>query len=489
MHEREHRRAQHLGLGPAEDGREGRIDGEQRGMQVGHQHDVLRQAPHAVTFGGAAFDPFFQARIGQGQCVGRALLVFDVDAAADPERRFAGLARGAVGTHQMPAVLAVVAAQADFGVDRRARRHAGLPHGAVAFHVVWMHDRLPAQTQRIVGRRAAAGVLAHAVVDPFDAAVIVRRPHVVRHRLRKGAKARFARAQRALGVHPLGDVVAEHEGGEHGAVGVAQRLQHDVDEGAGRPVLAGIVQHQFDTFGAKRRAIGETAIELLDEAMRGQFGQGLRHRHAEQWPPAGQRAVGVVGQRVVVLGAVQQAHEARRLLEHRVQARALGLDVAFGLDLAGGLDHDRHDAGNHAILVADRRIVEVHPDLLGRAAAVQREFLIPVTERAARQADAHHVVVEGRYFGPAFAHFRAQQRWMAPAREHPVGVVVDHVAVLAPQRDDGRWRGHDQRDGRLEHGWPGVDRAEIGALPGVGQDQTRGFVDFGQEGQAGWHRG
>ena len=268
-----------------------------------------------------------------------------------------------------------------------------------------MHDRRPALAEHCVGRAAAAGVVAHPVVDPLDADVIMRSPHVVRHGLGEGAKARLARAQRALGVHPLGHVVAKHEGGKHGAVGIAQRLQHEVDEGADQPILARVVQHEFDAFGAKHRAIGKAAIELLDDAVRGQLGHSLRDRHAQQRAVAGQDAVGVIGQRVAVLGAIEQADEARRLLEHRVQARALGLDVAFGLDLARGLDHDRHDAGNHAVPVADRRIVEVHPDLLGRAAPVQREFLVAVTQRAAGQPDPHYVVVERRHLGPAFAHF------------------------------------------------------------------------------------
>ena len=403
VHQVEQGSSEHLGFKPAQDGRERRVHGRQGPLQVGHQHDVLRQPPHAVALGRAALDPFLERGVDGGQRVARALLVLDVDAAADPQRAVAGLARLAPRAHQVPAVFAIVAAHADLGVERGAGGHAGGPQRAVASLVVRMHQSIGTVAQQL--RALDAGVFVHAVVDPFDAAVLARRPHVVGHGLGEGAKARLAGAQRALGAHPLGDVVAFHEGGEHRAVRVPQRLQHEVDEEVRRRVQAGIAQREFDALGAEGRAFGEAAVEHLDDAALGQFRHRLRHRQAEQGAVAGQRAVGFVGQGVAVFGAVQQADEAGRLLEHRVQALALGAHMALGLDLARRFHHHRHHAGDGAVLVADRRIVEVHPDLLGLAAAVQGQFLVLVAEGAAGQAHLHHVVVEVGHLGPAFPHF------------------------------------------------------------------------------------
>jgi len=105
-----------------------------------------------------------------------------------------------------------------------------------------------------------------------------------------------------------------------------------------------------------------------------------------------------------------------------------------------GFDHDGHDAGGFAALIEDWRVIEVHPDLLGQAAAVKRQFLVAIGERAASEAHLHHMVVEIGYFGPAFAHFRAEQLRMTPAREHRIGVIVDHDAVVTPQHHNGYWR-------------------------------------------------
>ena len=89
-----------------------------------------------------------------------------------------------------------------------------------------------------------------------------------------------------------------------------------------------------------------------------------------------------------------------------------------------------------AALVHHRRIVEVHPDLLGPAGAVQRQLLVLVGQRAAGEADLHDVVVEVGDLGPALAHLAAEQLRMAAAGEDRIGVVVDHDAVGAPQQHD-----------------------------------------------------
>ncbi len=108
------------------------------------------------------------------------------------------------------------------------------------------------------------------------------------------------------------------------------------------------------------------------------------------------------------------------------------LQRSFGDHALGGFHHDSDHARRLACLVQNRGIVQIHPDLLRAAVPEQREFLIPVGENAAAEADLHDVVVEIGDFGPPLAHFRSEQLWMPAAGKSRISVIVDHDAVLAP---------------------------------------------------------
>jgi hypothetical protein len=121
---------------------------------------------------------------------------------------------------------------------------------------------------------------------------------------------------------------------------------------------------------------------------------------------------------------------------------------------------DADDACRLAAFVDDRRVVEVHPNLLGPVVAVQRKFLILIGECAAGQTDLHHIIVELGDFRPAFADFRAEEPWMPAAGEDGIGIIVDHDAVFAPQHDDRYWGAQQDRCGSLQALGPAGSRSQ-----------------------------
>ena len=113
----------------------------------------------------------------------------------------------------------------------------------------------------------------------------------------------------------------------------------------------------------------------------------------------------------------------------------LRLAVAQGLLGAhplGGLDHDREHAGRLAALVEQWAVVEVDPDVLGPAGAIEDQMLVAERQRFPAQAGLHHPAVEVCDLGPAFQHLRAKQLRVAPAGKDRIGIVVDHDAVAGP---------------------------------------------------------
>jgi hypothetical protein len=192
-------------------------------------------------------------------------------------------------------------------------------------------------------------------------------------------------------------------------------------------------------------------------------------------------ALGIDGQHAVL--GIDQHEALGHALEHAAGARLALAQRGLGMHALGGLDDDRQHAGGAAALVEHRGVVEVHPHRLGFAVAVQHQLLVLEGQGAAGQADLHHVVVEVRHLGPALAHLGAQQLRMTAAREHRVGVVVDHEAGLAPQHHD-RHRRAQQQAGRGPQALrPGGDRPERGALPGEVAHQAAQFAAALEEGQ------
>jgi hypothetical protein len=72
------------------------------------------------------------------------------------------------------------------------------------------------------------------------------------------------------------------------------------------------------------------------------------------------------------------------LLKDRTLPLALRNLPSFRENPCGGLDDNRDDAGRISSLIGRRRVVEVHPDLLGLPASIECQFLVAVCKRAAR---------------------------------------------------------------------------------------------------------
>ena len=85
------------------------------------------------------------------------------------------------------------------------------------------------------------------------------------------------------------------------------------------------------------------------------------------------------------------------------QAKALGADLQcpFRRDPGGGLDDDGEPPGRPAVIAQDRRIIEVHYDDFRCAAAIEGHLLVAEGQSFARQAYAHHQVVEIGDLGPS----------------------------------------------------------------------------------------
>jgi hypothetical protein len=173
-----------------------------------------------------------------------------------------------------------------------------------------------------------------------------------------------------------------------------------------------------------------------------------------------------------MVGSGQHADEARHLAQELALPVLPGRDAAGGQDPFGRLDYDGHHPGRGSAVVEHGRVVEVHPDLLGLAVAVERELLVLVGQRAATQPDLHDVVVECGDFRPAIAHLGAEDPGMPAAGEHRIGVVVDHDAVGPPQQHHRHCRVDQKAGDGLEAGGPLTDRTERRGRPVEGPNQA-----------------
>ncbi len=129
---------------------------------------------------------------------------------------------------------------------------------------------------------------------------------------------------------------------------------------------------------ADRHGIGDIGlaglvdlVEKLEKALAFQFWKDFAHRSPDEVGAANDRDIGVVDIGINVLRAAEDAGEARHLLQHDLLPEAFLAGASFSQDLLRRFDDNGHDAGRLAILIGYRRIVEVHPRLLGRAVTVE----------------------------------------------------------------------------------------------------------------------
>ncbi|KIZ36471.1 hypothetical protein LO50_09330 [Stutzerimonas stutzeri] len=179
----------------------------------------------------------------------------------------------------------------------------------------------------------------------------------------------------------------------------------------------GSLQADPDTGTDEGCAAAVDPVENVDEALALDLRQRLAHRLADDVALAHHPQIGRVDHFEDVFGAAQHRHQSGCLFKHLLQAYLLALQFAFGHYPLGGFHHQGNHAGRLRLIVEHRRIVQIHPRVLGAAVAVQHQFLILVRQRAASQDDLHHVVVELGDFRPALAYFRTEQLRMSAAGE------------------------------------------------------------------------
>ncbi len=274
----------------------------------------------------------------------------------------------------------------------------------------------------------------------------------------------------------FGNVGAFGEDTGHRTVSGENRLIQQVDiapfHGAARLAL----QIDGQGVGAERLARPVNFIEKIEIALARRLGHRIAHGAADDVAVADQLLIGRVGIVEDMFGTARHRHEGRRFLEQLHEAFTLVLQFAFGQDLLRGFDDDGDDAGGPAAFVGHRRIVEVHPHLFGFAGAVECQFLVGVCQGLARQPDLHDIVVEVGDLGPALANLRSQKLRVAAAGEHRIGVVIDHVAVFAPQHDDRHGRAQQDAGGSAQAFRPRRDRTQRRVAPVEIGDQTAGFA-------------
>ena len=159
---------------------------------------------------------------------------------------------------------------------------------------------------------------------------------------------------------------------------------------------------------------------------------------------------------------------------HRGERAELGLAFAqrlLGTHALGRLDHDRQHPRRLAVLVEQRAVVEIDPQILGPAGAVQDQMLVAERQCFPAQADVHHPAVEVCHLGPALQHLGAEQLGVAAAGKYRIRIVVDHDAVAAPQHHQGHGGAQDDVDGRLQALRPARSRSKGGRGPVEGADQ------------------
>ena len=236
--------------------------------------------------------------------------------------------------------------------------------------------------------------------------------------------------------------------------------------------LVTALQAQFHPTHDDRLAGAVDLIEQLEETLPGEFREHLSDGIPDKAVAACDFHVSVVYVFVDMVGPGQHADETRHLAQELPLPGLPRRGAAAGQNPFGRLDDDGHHAGRGSALVEHRRVVEVHPDLLGLAATVERELLVLVGQRAATQPDLHDVVVECGDFRPAIAHLGPKDPGMPAAGEHRIGVIVDHDAVGPPQHHHRHCRVDQKAGDGLEAGGPLPNRTKRRGRPVEGPNQA-----------------
>ncbi len=149
MHQFDKRPADEVPLLPAQQVRPCRVDGHDRGVEAGDEHEVAGQAPDPVAIFRPALDLTLQFLAGTGQDLARFDLIVDVRACAEPTGDSASFVPDAFRPAEDPSVLAGNMAQPMFDAVGLASLERAAPDRHDPLPILMMDQVLP---ELIIGR-------------------------------------------------------------------------------------------------------------------------------------------------------------------------------------------------------------------------------------------------------------------------------------------------------------------------------------------------
>ena len=397
------------------------------------------------------------------------LEVVDVGAGAEPARDPAVLAAHAMGPPDDPAIAPRTVPQPVFDAVRLAGFHAAHPGLAGAFLVVGVEHVLPARPVGRSGRRAREVI--PAVVEVVVVAVRQGGPDHLVDRVHDGLELRLAFAQGGLGPQGIGHVRRLHEDPLPHIAGFSERLVDEVHDAVLRRIARQPPEGDGDRAADIRLAGGEDAVEQGQEALRPQFGQGIRDPHALDVRPADQFLEGGIDDLDHVGRAAQDAGHAGGLREQAPEPLDLRFGPAVRHDRPGRLVALVEDADDGAVLVADRREAVVPVGFLLNPAPHDRQHEVEGRKALAR---LHHMGKLRPHdipdVEPDLGRGPAEGGRVALARDRGPGVVVEKPKIGPPVDRGRKARVQADRERQPQRLRPAVDGAERGAFPVVPPD-------------------
>ena len=115
---------------------------------------------------------------------------------------------------------------------------------------------------------------------------------------------------------------------------------------------------------------------------------------------------------------------------------------------------DRQHAKGHAVMIPDRAEVEVQPDILKLAIALDDSMPVAKRQGAAVEHDPDNPGIERRKLRPCLGNRTTQEIRMALTGEGGVGVIVKHDAVGSPKYRHRHAGAHHQTERLLQDRWP-----------------------------------
>jgi hypothetical protein len=199
----------------------------------------------------------------------------------------------------------------------------------------------------------------------------------------------------------FGDLISTDKYSGHVASVIANWFVDEVNV----PNLVAAMQAQLHSVGDDPFAGRVNLIEEFVIALSFQIREHLPDAVADKISPLRDIQVGIVHIFIHVLRSSQHRDETWHLGEQLSLSVALRGDSAISQHPFRRLNDNGYNAGRPTVFIEHRRVIQIHPDLLGPSTAMEDQFLVLVGQRTARQPNSHDILIEGGDFRPAIPHF------------------------------------------------------------------------------------